>query len=689
MPNRFGLKDLLIVALLVAVLVSVWLAMKQFDRQWDRMSALETQTQQLVSEQSAMRRDVSELLDKLETGGLHLSGGGGGRNTGSSNAALGGLEESYDPHARLDAARADPEFAEGDRVIDAFGTNVGRITPLVTSDAYGRRIQIYVLEGLTTTDPQTLETVPLLARSWTIEDNTEAWRRHVDAEMARPLTEAEVRDEPLFPMDGTADEQAAYVAERLAEGRREGDVVSDPDAPPATWITFTLRRGPVFSDGEPVTAEDVKFTFDLLQNPAVNAPALRQFFDNLKACEILDERTVRFAIKRPHYEALGHAGGRAVLPKHFYERFTPEQINQDTGLLLGSGPYRMRDPEAWRPGQPLELVRNERYWGTKPAFDRIAFREISNDVARLTAFRNGEIDFFAAQPEQYEQLLQDEELVARSQHYAYDTVPTGYNFIAWNQRRDGQPTRFADVRVRQAMTFLTPREQIAADLYLGYAKPAAGPFAPGSPQFDPSLSARPFDVTRGQTLLAEAGWSDPDGNGVLDHPEHGEFRIKLTYPSGNELGDKIVLYLKDAYARAGIVLEPDPLEFSILIERLDDQAFDAITLGWGGGAVERDLRQTFHSVQAKKGGDNFMSYVNPELDVLIDQARMTLDGDARMELWRAAHRIIYDEQPYTFLFNRQTLRFLDGRFRNVGLVTSGLNDRTEWFVPMSLQRWTD
>ncbi len=684
MPNRFGLKDLLVVVLLLAVLVSVWLAMKQFDRQWDRMSALETQAQQLVAEQSATRRAVSELLELVESGAVS-AGAAQGTPTQVADDPLSG----HDPHARLEAARADPQFAEGDRVIDAFATKVGRITPLVTVDAYGRAIQDYVLEALLTTDPQTLETVPLLARSWTIQDNSEAWQRYVDAQTARPLTQEEVRAEPGFPNDGDAAAQAAYVKERLAEGRREADIVSDPAAPPASWITFVLRRGPVFSDGVPITAEDVKFSFDLLMNPAINAPSVRQFYDNLKRCEVIDERTVRFAIKRPHYEALGHAGGRAVLPKHFYEKFTPEEINQNVGLLLGSGPYRMPDPESWRPGQPLELVKNERYWGVKPAPSKVVFREISNDPARLTAFRNGEVDVFAAQPEQYEELLKDAELMSRSQAYAYDTVPTGYNFIAWNQRRQGQPTRFADKRVRQAMTFLTPREALARDVYLGYAKPAAGPFAPGSPQFDPSIVARPFDVAKGQSLLKEAGWEDRDGDGVLDHPQFGEFRLKLTYPSGSELVDRIVLYLKDAYARAGIVLEPDPLEFSILIERLDDQNFDAITLGWGGGAVERDLRQTFHSVQAVKGGDNFMSYVNPELDRIIDEARMTLDEEKRMELWRAAHRILFDDQPYTFLFNRQTLRFLDGRFRNVELVTAGLNERTEWFVPMALQRWAD
>ena len=433
----------------------------------------------------------------------------------------------------------------------------------------------------------------------------------------------------------------------------------------------------------------MKFSFDLMTNPAINAPSIRQFYENLKGCEVLDERTVRFAIKRPHYEALGHAGGRMVLPKHFYERFDAEAFNKNVGLLLGSGPYRMPDPENWRPGRPIELVRNERYWGTKPAPRKIVFREISNDVARLTSFRNGEIDLFAAQPEQYEQLLKDEALVARTQHFAYTTVPTGYNFIAWNQQRGGKATKFSDVRVRQAMTFLTPRDQIARDLYLGYATVADGPFAPGSAQQAADLLARPFDVVKGKALLKEAGWEDRDGDGVLDNPSGDKFTFKLTYGSGNEFVDRMVLYLKDAYARAGIVLEPDPLEFAVMLDRIDDQSFDAMTLGWGGGAVERDLRQTFHSAQAIKGGDNFMSYRNATLDGIIDRARMTLDEEERMVFWQEAHRILYEEQPYTFMVNRKSLRFVDGRFKNIELLTAGMSDRQEWYVPSPMQRWKD
>ena len=518
-------------------------------------------------------------------------------------------------------------------------------------------MQSEVLESLVATDADTLETIPLLAESWEIVDNGDAWQAWIDA--------------------------------NLTDGETVDTLVQRDDAPPGMQIVFTLRRGLNFSDGEPLTSEDVVYSLELLQDERINAPSQRAFYENIRSAEALDGRTVRFDFRKPHYEALGHAGGRPVLPKHFYERFTPDAINSRPGLLLGSGPYRMPDPENWTPGQQVELVRNARYWGVQPATEKRVWREITNNVARVTAFRNGEIDLLSAQPDEYKTLIDDPALMSEKTAYAYDAIPSGYRFIAWNQERGGEPTKFADKRVRQAMTLLTPRQQVVDDLYAGLATVANGPFPPGSPQQDPSLPTRAQDVDAALALLEEAGWADRDGDGVLEDAAGEAFEVGLIYGSGNDLVDRLVLYLKDAYARAGIVLRPDPMEFAVLIERLDDQQFDAIMLAWGGGAVERDIRQIFHSVQAKAGGDNFMSYRNPELDRIIDAAHRELDDDARMELWQAAHRIVWEDQPYTFLNFGKSLRLIDDRFENVLEVRSGLNDPDAWYVPAPDQVWTE
>ena len=150
----------------------------------------------------------------------------------------------------------------------------------------------------------------------------------------------------------------------------------------------------------------------------------------------------------------------------------------------------------------------------------------------------------------------------------------------------------------------------------------------------------------------------------------------------------MVLFLRDIYARAGVVLKPKPTEWSVMIENLKRKDFDAITLAWTSG-VEVDIFQMFHSSQTVEGGDNFIHYRNPELDRLIDAARAEVSEEARMALWQAAERILATDQPYTFLLRRHTLAFVDRRISNLQNTALGLNLMAvpvEVYVPAELQR---
>jgi peptide/nickel transport system substrate-binding protein len=125
-----------------------------------------------------------------------------------------------------------------------------------------------------------------------------------------------------------------------------------------------------------------------------------------------------------------------------------------------------------------------------------------------------------------------------------------------------------------------------------------------------------------------------------------------------------------------------------MLERLNKKNFDAITLGWSAG-IESDIYQMFHSSQMIEEGDNFMSYGNPTLDRVLERARRTVDKQVRIPMWRQAHGILHEDQPYTFLAFGKTLVFLDQRLANVQRVKLGLNPRTEWFVPAGKQRWQE
>ena len=169
----------------------------------------------------------------------------------------------------------------------------------------------------------------------------------------------------------------------------------------------------------------------------------------------------------------------------------------------------------------------------------------------------------------------------------------------------------------------------------------------------------------------------------------GRFEFELVYFQGNEDTSRMVLFLKDMLARAGILLKPKPTEWSVMIDLMKKRDFDAITLGWTSG-LETDLYQMFHSSQIAGGGNNFIGYNNPDLDHLVEQARATVDEEERMPLWQAAEAELFNDQPYTFLMRRKSLVFIDRRIRNVVNTKVGLNLGNvplENYVPANEQRY--
>ena len=639
METRFGFKDVVVVLLLVVLLVSVWLAMHQYDRQWNQLQTISLRLEDQGRDLIAVRRAISS--------------GSFATAPAPSSSTTTSTRRSDDPFVRIEAAKAKPGYAEGSMLIDAFGSSVGKLSPLVSSDAYAAAVQAYVLESLVDRDPDTLEWRPLLAESWKIVDRV--------------------------------NERQAAVDKLKGMGKTGEDIAKDTSLPPAIQVVFVMRPGTQFSDGHPLTVDDVIFTYQWIMNPQINAPRDRAYLARITKVEKTGASEVTFTFTEPYYSAFELAGGLAILPKHFYEQFKPEAFNDSVGLLMGSGPYRLADPEKWRPGDLIQLERNERYWGVGSAIDKFVWREITNDSARLASFKNGDTDLFGAAPEQFVQMIKDPAVLERNQPFEYQNPIGGYRFVAWNQSRGGKPTLFADARVRKAMTMLIDRERLINQVMLGYAVVATGPFNPLSKQNNPAVKPLPYDTDAAIALLKEAGFADRDGDGVIESADGTPFRFKLTYPSGSTNYEKQALFMKDAYARAGIAMDPDPLDWSVLVERLNKKNFEAVSLAWTAG-IESDIFQMFHSSQTIEEGDNFMNYRSPRLDALLDSARRTVDEAARMKLWQEAHAVIHEDQPYTFLFFPKSLLFVDKRVNNVQKVKLGLNSRLEWFIPKEQQR---
>ncbi|WFP52202.1 peptide-binding protein [Methylomonas sp. EFPC3] len=614
MEKPFASRDWTLYGLVCLALVLIVLTMYQIDRQWVKLSEMQAA---LAEQAQAMR----ELRTLAASGAL----------TGQTQTAQsGGIAPAFQ---RAYAATKLPDYATGDWSVEAFGTNLKTITPLVSTDAYASNVQSYVQESLITRNPDTLAWEGLIAKSWTVSE------------------------------DGLT-------------------------------IAFELRDDVAFSDGQPLTADDVVFSFNFIMTEAIQAPRERAYLQKIQSVKAEGKYRVVFTYKEPYFEALSLAGGMNILPKHFYEPYLkePQKFNESKGLLLGSGPFKLADPKSWTPDQGnVELVRNERYWGdVQPAYNRILWKIIQNDSARLTTYRNGDIDSYSARASEYKQLQSDAQIQAKSQSFEYMPPVVGYSYIGWNQMRGGKPTRFADKRVRQAMSYLTDTGRIIKDVFLGYAEPAVSPFGNASKQHDATLQPYQANLDKAKALLKEAGYEDRNQDGVLEDKTGQPFEFKLTYFQANEDTSRMVLLLKDLYAKAGVKLVPFPQEWPVMLENLDKKDFDAITLGWTS-SIETDLYQAFHSSQAISKGDNFIGYQNPELDKLIDTARRTVDEGKRMPLWQQAERILYEDQPYTFLMRRKSLLFVDKRIHNLQMTKLGLNLGSlplENYVPLAQQKYT-
>jgi peptide/nickel transport system substrate-binding protein len=440
-------------------------------------------------------------------------------------------------------------------------------------------------------------------------------------------------------------------------------------APDGTWLRVRIRDNARFSDGQPVTADDVLWTFEWMRNPQVQAERSRSVTDFITSLTKVDDRTVEFTFGQVLFTNLSAAMGTfPILPKHFYEKFTPTQFNQATGLVMGSGPFKLErlDPEdQWTPGTDVVLVRNEMYWGPRPAFDRLRFRVVRDDLARITSFNNGEGDITTPSAPQFARLAQDSAWKSRNTPHMWYNIRGGYNFIGWNcGLRNGKPTVFADKRVRRAMTHLLDRELIARQLFENLARPSSGPFNSETAQSNPEIRPWPFNMDEARRLLAEAGWQDRDRNGVLENAEGREFSFEFTYAVGSEVTEKLAKYLKDQCALVGIRVSLRGMDWSVFMKAMDDRDFDALTLGWSPASPESDPQQIWHSRFIENQGDNFVQWKNPEADRLIEEGRRELDQTKRMEYWHRLHAIIHEEQPYTFLVERPWLRVVNNRVGN-------------------------
>ncbi len=424
-------------------------------------------------------------------------------------------------------------------------------------------------------------------------------------------------------------------------------------------ILFKLRDNVRFHDGQRVTAHDVKFTYESIMDPKNISPRLADF-EPVKEVEVLDDLTLKVTYKRLYSPAIT-TWSMGILPRHILckealvkeavergmdpERFSirDSKFNRNP---IGCGPFKFVE---WKGDQYVRLKRFDHYWEGPPHYSEYIFRIIPDILTQEMEFYSGTIDSYHVQPHQVHRLKDD------PRFQSFSGTAFGYTYIGYNLNREP----FKDKRVRTALSMAIDVEKIIKYVLYGQGERITGPFPIQTPYYNQEIHPIPYDPKASLELLKQAGWS----LGKEGYLEKGGKRLSFTLitNSGNEIRKAILAIVQDCWRQIGVDVRTDLVEWSVFVqEKVGKRDFDAVILGWMMG-IEPDLYQIWHSSQIGPFQLNFVGFKNDEADKLIVKIREEYDEKKRIQLCHALHRIIAEEQPYTFLYCSKWTALLDSR----------------------------
>jgi peptide/nickel transport system substrate-binding protein len=472
---------------------------------------------------------------------------------------------------------------------------------------------------------------------------------------------------------------------------------------------FHMRDGVRWHDGPDVTPDDIVFTLDTIRNSNVDCAPLRSYFIDVKSCKKVSRRTVRFEYSKQYFRALSFCGSLYIMPRHafqvdkfkgdeesFGKHFNKHEFNRKP---VGCGPYRFSRWDSQT--RQIEVVRNEDYYGKtaglpylhpqQPYLDKITWIVINKKEASIKEINKGTIDVdFDIEPLTWRDPENQSAEFTKSMVRAKYLRPL-YTYIGWNQNRPGVKEGrqfFRDKNVRRAMTMLIDRATILKEIHGGLGERVTGPFYRHGPFHSGRVSAVQYAPERAKVLLDNAGWVDHDGDGIRDK-DGVKFEFDYLIHNARAYHQKIADKIKESVEQAGIRMNIRKIDWRSFQNTVSDRKFDAVRFAWGEpSCIETDPYQIWHSSQAANRGSNYVSFRNDKADGLIERVRRSLDFKERQKLLKRFHRLVAEEQPYTFLFNFFNLYFYNKRFRNVKFYVIGEDsyELTEWYIPKELQK---
>jgi peptide/nickel transport system substrate-binding protein len=476
-------------------------------------------------------------------------------------------------------------------------------------------------------------------------------------------------------------------------------------SPDGLDYTYELRSDITFDDGSPLTVDDVIFTFKANKCPLTNNPHAKPYLENL--VDIIvdknDPHKFTLKLKRKYIQNIVFLADYPLIQRSFFDKnnvlskytfaqfddpnfkadkqkdlndwaseFNNPKYGRDPKFLVGAGPYYI---EKWEAGQEMTLARKAKHWsfGSNNMYetsypDKIIFKLNKDQNSQILEFKSQAMDATTSiSTKTLMELQKDGNFNANYNSRFTDTYYYGY--VAMNEKPDGIKHKplLTDKKVRRAMAMLVPLDEINKVINKGKNKRVVGPVSPLKPEYNSDLKPIPFDIEGAKKLLDEAGWKDTDGDNIRDKMIDGQkvkFEFNFTYPTSDVSWKDIAQMATEAMYKAGVKANMDPQDFSVLFDNAKNHNFDMFMASWGGTFAPEDYTQIWHTSSWATKGSNFTGFGNAESDAVIDSIKYEIDDAKRVPMLHRFQQMIYDDQPYIFMFSSLRRNVIHKRWGN-------------------------
>lgn len=472
----------------------------------------------------------------------------------------------------------------------------------------------------------------------------------------------------------TSTEVIDLVFSSLYDFNEKQDIVPDLAVGQPTFsedkktMTVKIRTDAKFSDGTPVTADDVVFTYNIPINKDYTGPR-KSTFEKVTKVEKADESTIKFTFKEPH------AGYIDMMPYNIL----PSKLLKDVPIKgmdkseffkkpIGSGPYKL---DEWKQGQYLTFSRNDNYFGGKPGVSKITAKIVPNANSMMAQLQTGEINTVGVPADQMSVIEQFAKTSGKIKLQKEIKAST-YSFVGWNLNNP----LFQDKKVRQALTMAMDRKGLIDGVAEGQGTVVNSQTPPTYWTYTDNVPKFNYDVEKAKKAFADAGWKDSNGDGILDK-DGKKFEFELQVNQGNTIREKAVTVIQQQLKKVGIQVNLRTVESSAFTKNFQGKNFEAIYYAWSISG-DPNPHGIWHSSEITSGL-NTVSYKNAEVDKLIDEDLLTFDKNKRKEILGKVDSLIAEDQPYTFLYSPTTVMAYPANLEGFNPARDSLKEIEKWY----------